>query len=204
MASQHRASRRAQNSNWRRLTAAVVAVCLVALGVGFATSAQAVGGWTSTLSSVGTQPVPSGDALEYSYQVQCSVPTGCGTITAHIPPPPGWTAAAGAPTVNIPSGVTGVTYTANADGSLNISWVNPPPGQSNQVQLNWPTTDYTTAPGTQPITATVTDGTTTQTPLVGLAGTVPGFYFGSVGTGSGGTPSGGTGGSGGSGSPIGT
>jgi hypothetical protein len=41
-----------------------------------------------------------------------------------------------------------------------------------------------------------------MTPLVGLAGTVLGFYFGSVGTGSGGTPSGGS--SGGSGSPTGT
>ena len=61
-----------------------VVVAIVAAIVGFggpAGAAAAVGNWSATLSPVGTQPVPAGDALEYSYQVQCSTPGGCGTIT---------------------------------------------------------------------------------------------------------------------------
>ena len=147
----------------RRGVALLLATILM-LMFGGVSNAHALGGWTATLSSVPPQPVPTGDALEYTYNVQCSTPTGCGTLTATIPPPVGWTAAAGLPTVTVPSTVTGVTYSAAADGTLTIVWVNPTPGQSNQVQLNWPTADWTTLPGTQPITATVTDGSTTQKP----------------------------------------
>ncbi|MBK9158491.1 MAG: hypothetical protein WAV45_05355 [Propionibacteriaceae bacterium] len=143
---------------------ALLLATILMLMFGGVSSAHALGGWTATLSPVAPQPVPTGDSLEYTYNVQCSTPTGCGTLTATIPPPPGWTAAAGLPTVTIPSTVTGVSYSAAADGTLTVTWVNPAPGQSNQVQLNWPTVQWTTLPGLQPITATVTDGSTTQKP----------------------------------------
>jgi uncharacterized repeat protein (TIGR01451 family) len=144
----------------RAVSIVVVMSVLSPALVYFGGQAGASGEWTAALTA-STPPIPTGDTLSYSYELQCSTPTGCGTITATLAAPPGWSAAAGAPTVSVPL-PTGVTYVANPDGSLVVTWANPPVAQSDQMQLNWPTADYTSTPGAQPVTGNATDGTTSQ------------------------------------------
>ncbi|WP_432277618.1 DUF7507 domain-containing protein, partial [Kitasatospora brasiliensis] len=113
---------------------------------------------TVALSPV-TTPVNSGDVVSYLLNVQCSNPTGCGTITATIPAPPGWSSAAGTPTASLSPAQTavGISATAGPTGTLTLTWPNAAAGNSQQIQVNWPTLDYLTTPGPQTVTANASD-----------------------------------------------
>ncbi|MFG2113344.1 hypothetical protein ACGFRB_12025 [Streptomyces sp. NPDC048718] len=134
----------------------VAALLVCATGPAVVAHAQTL--LTVALSPV-TTPVNSGDVLIYALNVQCSNPTGCGTITATMPAPAGWTSAAGTPSASLsPAQIAaGITQSADSAGTLTLTWPNATAGNSQQIQVNWPTQNYLTAPGPQTVTVTASD-----------------------------------------------
>ncbi|WP_055544041.1 DUF11 domain-containing protein, partial [Streptomyces kanamyceticus] len=104
-----------------------------------------------------TSPVPSGDHVTYNASIQCSIPGDCQSVTVTFTPPPG-ASGPGEVSQPYPPGVTDVT--ANADGSVTVTYGKISSGQSSQLTVSWPTDDYWTAPGAQQATmsATATNG----------------------------------------------
>jgi uncharacterized repeat protein (TIGR01451 family) len=147
-----------------RLTA--IAALVAAVIVVPAQSASADDPHLTTSISPLNPSVPSGAALSYLLNVQCSNPLGCGTVTMIVPAPPGWTAAADPtdqsnwPNASLSQAQIDAGFAQSIDpatGELTITWTNAPVGQSQNIQVNWPTHDYYTAPGAQPVTVTATD-----------------------------------------------
>lgn len=133
---------------------AVVAMLIALLFVVGGNASAASSDFSASLSPV-TTPISSGDPVGYVLNMQCSNPTGCGTVTEVISAPPGWTAADGTPTAALQ---TGITDTVNpTTGAITLTWVGAAAGNAPQVQLDWPTDDYTTIPGAQPVTAQGSD-----------------------------------------------
>ncbi|MFJ5920997.1 hypothetical protein ACIQF6_00185 [Kitasatospora sp. NPDC092948] len=140
---------------WRIAMVAAVMMCATVP----ATVAHAATLLTVAIAPV-TTPVNSGDVVSYVLNVQCSNPTGCGTITATIPAPPGWSSAAGTPSASLSPAQIAAGITASVDptsGALTLTWPNAAAGNSQQIQINWPTLNYLTAPGPQTVTANASD-----------------------------------------------
>jgi uncharacterized repeat protein (TIGR01451 family) len=91
-------------------------------------------------------------------QAQCSNPVGCGTIQVTVPAPPAWQSTFGNPTVALSAAqiAAGITYVVQADGTIVLNWPNALAGNTLNVEMNWPTQNYNTVPGPQPMTINTT------------------------------------------------
>ncbi|UOQ60921.1 hypothetical protein MUN76_02790 [Leucobacter rhizosphaerae] len=113
------------------------------------------GGNTGVLSTslvAKNATVFAGDALVYEANVSCSAPDQCLEVSLRFSPPPGATPGA-LGTVNTLGGSGAVTQ--HADGSVSVHFSSVPAGVTTQLVISWPTENYTTDPGPQPITMTV-------------------------------------------------
>lgn len=120
-------------------------------------------GMLNTALTAKNTTVYSGDALVYEAQLSCSDPAECTDITLHFSKPDAVKAGAkGVVTKPYPPGVTSVTE--NADGTLDVVYSATAAGLVSQLTVSWPTENYTTPPGDQTTTMTVTQpGTPTVT-----------------------------------------
>jgi len=112
-------------------------------------------GMLNTALTAKNTTVYSGDALVYEAQLSCSDPAECTDITLHFSKPDAVKAGAkGVVTKPYPPGVTSVTE--NADGTLDVVYSATAAGLVSQLTISWPTENYTTPPGDQTTTMTVT------------------------------------------------
>ena len=95
--------------------------------------------------------VSSGNTLSYVAGLSCSVPNGCRGVTVTITAPAG---AAGAGAVSQPTSAYVASTAPGPGNSVVVSFADIPAGNTVDIQVNWPTVDYTTQPGSQTVTAT--------------------------------------------------
>ncbi len=102
--------------------------------------------------------VYSGDPLGYRVGVQCSNPLGCSTIQLTVPAPPAWQSSFGNPTVALEAShiSLGITYAVQFNGTIVLTWPNSTGGNGQSFQMDWPTQNYNTVPGPQPMTVSAT------------------------------------------------
>ncbi|MFE7414818.1 DUF7927 domain-containing protein, partial [Streptomyces laurentii] len=93
------------------------------------------------------QVVDAGDRLVYNVNVACSIPTGCPNTTLTFSRPPG-ASGDGSLSEPWPSQVTDVQ---TVNGRLVVT-LNLAAGDSVNAVVSWPTANYTTPPGAQPVT----------------------------------------------------
>ncbi|MFE6103870.1 hypothetical protein ACFVQ4_28420 [Streptomyces laurentii] len=93
------------------------------------------------------QVVDAGDRLVYDVNVACSIPTGCPNTTLTFSRPPG-ASGDGSLSEPWPSQVTDVR---TVNGRLVVT-ANLAAGDSVNAVVSWPTVNYTTTPGPQPVT----------------------------------------------------
>ncbi|MFE4589427.1 DUF7927 domain-containing protein [Streptomyces laurentii] len=93
------------------------------------------------------QVVDAGDRLIYQVNVACSIPTGCPNTTLTFSRPPG-ASGDGSLSEPWPSQVTNVQ---TVNGRLVVT-ANLAAGDSVNALVSWPTANYTTTPGPQPVT----------------------------------------------------
>nr|WP_188268428.1 MULTISPECIES: DUF11 domain-containing protein [unclassified Streptomyces] len=91
--------------------------------------------------------VDAGDRLIYDVNVACSIPTGCPSTTLTFSRPPG---ASGDGTLSQPW-PSQVTSVQTVNGRLVVT-ANLAAGDSVNAVVSWPTVNYTTPPGPQPVT----------------------------------------------------
>jgi uncharacterized repeat protein (TIGR01451 family) len=93
------------------------------------------------------QTVDAGDRLLYNVNVACSIPTGCPNTTLTFSRPPG-ASGDGSLSEPWPSQITNVQ---TVNGRLVVT-ANLAAGDSVNAVVSWPTVNYTTPPGPQPVT----------------------------------------------------
>ncbi|MGH9245565.1 MAG: hypothetical protein ACRD29_14865 [Acidimicrobiales bacterium] len=108
----------------------------------------------------GAETVPAGDNLSYTGFLECSIPEGCQGVEITFTPP---SAASGEGTLASPVPPDIDSWSVQPDGSILALADNIVAGRSIQLTVSWPTVNYYTAPGSYPITMSVTavndDGT---------------------------------------------
>ena len=155
---------RTRTTSKSRFALAVTAA--LALLIGLLNPAAAFAGNDGMLNTALTAKnatVHSGDSLVYEAQLSCSDPAECTDVALHFTKPDAVKAGAtGVVTKPYPPGVTSVT--ANADGTIDVLYSATAAGLVSQLTVSWPTDNYTTPPGNQTTTMTVTQpGTPTVT-----------------------------------------
>jgi uncharacterized repeat protein (TIGR01451 family) len=138
-----------------RVWAVVVSFVMATLTVGMAAPAMAANDGNLAVTVLPKNPqVYTGDRLVYEAQLSCSEPAKCANVTLHLTKPAAVQAGdLGFVSTPYPPGVTSVT--ANPDGSVDVFYSATSAGLITQFTISWPTHNYTTAPGPQTTTMTV-------------------------------------------------
>ncbi len=136
---------------------ALALTAALALLVGLLNPAAAFAANDSMLATALTaknSTVYSGDALVYEAQLSCSDPAECTDVTLHFTKPDAVKAGVkGVVTKPYAPGVTSVT--TNDDGTIDIVYSATAAGLVSQLTVSWPTENYSTPPGDQTTTMTV-------------------------------------------------
>ncbi|MFF2620618.1 hypothetical protein [Oerskovia jenensis] len=138
-----------------RVWAVLVAFLMAGATLGLAAPAFAANDGNLAVTVLPKNPqVYSGDQLVYEAQLSCSEPSKCANVTLHFTKP----AAVedgdlGFVSSPYPPGVSSVT--ANPDGTVDVFYSATAAGLITQFTISWPTHNYTTAPGPQTTTMTV-------------------------------------------------
>jgi len=103
--------------------------------------------------------VASGEFLTYNAFVGCSIPEGCTNAVFTFSKPPG-ASGAGVVAQPYPPGVTSAVSLPNGD--VQVTFATVAVGSTKQLVVSWPTVNYYTVPGPQPVTVTGTADTTTS------------------------------------------
>ncbi|MFF2623727.1 hypothetical protein [Oerskovia jenensis] len=138
-----------------RVWAVLVAFVMATLTLGMAAPAMAANDGNLAVTVLPKNPqVYSGDRLVYEAQLSCSEPAKCADVTLHFTKPAAVAAGdLGFVSTPYPPGVSSVT--ANPDGTVDVSYSATSAGLITQFTISWPTHNYTTAPGPQTTTMTV-------------------------------------------------
>ncbi|KAA2258051.1 hypothetical protein F0L68_24010 [Solihabitans fulvus] len=149
-----------RSSHWIRFSTAMLVVAYCILSGGVAPPLASADPRLSVRLEPAANQVSAGDNLTYDAFLQCSIPGDCQNVQVRFTPPPGMSGP-GEIVRPLPPGVTNVVV--EPDGTVVVTYDHVGVGESSQVSVTWPTANYYTKPGEQPVTMTATtdngDGT---------------------------------------------